>query len=200
MASKKNLGRSRSNVRFAQTVVVASSGRPSSSMIREWQKAQEAQKAQESAARAARNQLFSTVFMLLIARTIELYEVEWKEVRTRISKERNRLPKPLSQEQHDRLVQKEHENALKDRLARAVYENLELLLENRTDIGPHLFNVAREVTASQVPVSLWAKYSDEEGNPLPGNPIEKGLGKGVYFLHQAMSALVSEQEQGSTES
>lgn len=169
-------------------------------MIREWQEAQEVQKAKESAERAARKQLFSVMFILLVAKAVELYELEWKEVRTRISKERNRLPKPLTQEQSDRLVQKEHENALKDRLARAVFENFELLLLNRNDFGPFLFKVARENTAAQVPVSLWAKYSDEQGNPLPDNPIEKGLGKGVYFLHQGLSTLLSEHDEGSSES
>lgn len=199
MASYKNRG-SKSSIRIADHIVVGSSGRPTPSAVIEYRNRQEAQKAEELAQREAKKQLFAELFPVLVAKSIELYEIEWKEVRTRISKERNRLQKPLTQEQSDRLVQKEHENALKDRIARAVFENLELLLESRKDFGPHMFKVAREITEAQVPVSLWAKYSDEGGNPLPDNPVQKGLGKGVYFLHQAMSALLSEHEQGSTES
>ena len=124
---------------------------------------------------------------------MKLLNEEWKSIRTKMLVLNKKRVQPITPEENEQKVAKEHENALKQRLAEAVIDNY---LLSRRDKQRNLskVRVAREVTASQVPVSLWAKHSDEDGNPLSDNPIDKGLNKGVYFLNKALAELCSEKD------
>ena len=116
---------------------------------------------------------------------LELLKAEKKNVLTsQLYKELGKVKRDESLTDDEKAIKKselEHSSAHVIRIASAVIDNFVDATPNK-EAGVSKVSAARITTEAQVPVSVWEKHSDEQGTPLAGNDIDKGLRLGVKML------------------